>query len=70
VVACYGLYFLPFCLPSFYCKGKGYHPIDQKAVGCHFMFGGMIRGEINCSICCRGFSEYVDFYFGWVPDYC
>jgi hypothetical protein len=27
------------------------------------MFGGMIRGEIDCSICCCGFLEYVDFLF-------
>jgi len=30
------------------------------------MFGGMVRGEIDCSICCCGFSEYVNFYFAVV----
>jgi hypothetical protein len=45
-------------------EGEKYHPVDQETVCRHFMFGGMVRGEIDCSICCCGFSEYVNFYFG------
>ena len=45
------------------------HPVDQVAVGCHFVFGRMVGGIVDCGICCCRFSENVNFYLGGVSNY-
>ena len=34
------------------------------------MVSGVVGCVVDSSVCCGGFSIYVDFQFGVVPDYC
>ena len=39
------------------------------SVCCGFVVGGVVGTVVDCCVCCGGFSVYVYFQLGVVPDY-